>query len=82
MKYCQPDLQSRQVLRGLDFQITELRNTLLECSMLDIPLLSNKHFYSAMEALLEASGNINQLRGAASPLFMSDLEKDRKEVSV
>lgn len=82
MKYCEPALDSRQTLRKICYTVTELRNALLEDARLDVPLLSNHHFYAAMEALLTADQEIAQLRGAASPIALGDLEKDRKEECV
>lgn len=79
MKYCEPALDSRQMLRKIAYTVNELRNALLEDSRLDVPLLSNHHFYSAMEALLTAEQEVSHLRGAASPISLGDLEKDRKE---
>lgn len=82
MKHCNPELNSRQELQRIVYEITELRNALLEDGLLDVPLLSNHHFYAGMEALLTAASEINQLRALASPIFLLDLEKDRKEVAV
>lgn len=82
MKYCDPALDSRQMLRKLGYTINELRNALLEDARLDIPLLSNHHFYAAMEALLTADQEVAHLRGAASPISLLDLERDRKEECV
>ena len=82
MKYCEPDLQSRQQLQKINLTINELRNQLLENARLDVPLLSNHHFYAAMESLLTAGSEIGQLRAAASPLFLSDLESGKREEGV
>ena len=46
MKYCEPDLQSRQQLQKINYTIQELRNQLLENARLDVPLLSNLAFSS------------------------------------
>lgn len=82
MKHCDPALDSRQTLRKICYEITELRNCLLEDARLDVPLLSNHHFYAAMDALLTADSEVGQLRGAASPIALQDLERDRKEDAI
>lgn len=83
MKFCSPDLNSRQQLQAINYNLLKLKDQLLELAVkLDIPLSANQHFYSAMSSLLDASLDISNLRAVASPIFLSDLENGRKEDDV
>lgn len=79
MKYCKPNLQARQQLQELRFCIEQIRDTLYEVAELDTPIRAQPAFYECMVALLEASQHCGDLRRFASPLFLTDLERDLKK---
>lgn len=76
MKHCKPNLQSRQQLQELRFCIEQIRDTLYELAEFDTPLRSQPAFYNCMMSLIEASQSCGDLRRFASPLFLTDLERD------
>ena len=80
MKHCKSELQSRQELQALRYQIEEVIDALYECADLDKPLQHQPDFYQGMCSLLEAANNIGALRKYASPLFLCDLERDLQKV--
>lgn len=80
MKFCQPDLQSRQQLQALRYKIEEIRDCLYECADLDRALRSQPSFYNCMVNLLDAGTAVGDLRKFSSPLFLCDLERDLKKV--
>lgn len=79
MKYCDGNLQSRQQLQGLRYKIEEIRDILYETAELDTPLRSQNQFYECMMHLIDAAQAVGDLRKFASPLFLTDLERDLKK---
>lgn len=76
MKYCKPNLRSRDQLQALRYQIEQLRDTLYEVAEIDRPLRNANEFYLCMINLNDAAVAIGNLRKFSSPLFLGDLEHD------
>ena len=74
MVLCKPDLTSRQELYGLASGALDIRKALVECALLDTPLLGNDHFITAMKALSTAATEIHHLRAIASSDPLSTFE--------
>lgn len=79
MKHCKENLQSRQQLQELRWMIEQIRETLYEVAELDTPIRAQSAFYECMVSLLNAAQYCGDLRRFASPLFLSDLERDLKK---
>lgn len=77
MNFCRENLSSRDECRVLTYTLENAHNHLLELALLDVPLMSNKHFYDAMQHIIAASSEVSNLRGAASPISMKDLEEHK-----
>lgn len=73
LKYCKPDLTSRQMLWGICSEVSDLRTGLIENCLIDSNLFSSDHFSAAMVHLRAASNEINALRSIASPALLGDL---------